>query len=431
MDLDKWGSPAATPNLGGLPFYPPLSHWLAAELGKVVGSGLLGMTLVASASVGLFYLAMFVISLRIDWRAPIIACLITVFYALLRGPVFGRMVVNNYFYAQAVGSSIAALTLLIALNKFHKWKGPLVDLFVMIMGQIVVATHLMPAEQLIGAYCMILLVHAWTTSSRYVLGRLIVFALVSLALTVMSPYAANVYAIAQGEGGAHINLLGNRLAQIIFLLLDGIVSARLILRTREKADAGMFLGCIGLSSCCLAFLQMALFWIGIGSSYSIAKHMFFTVAVFIFVLAADISLGKFSPPVAAKSGVFKDLAWCTLLALLAVRIDLYPSILDLRKVVAFQTAVRALSTHLDGDGNRRPIAMAPQRHLCHQYRRSSSTDDNRRSNPGERTAATGPDFHRLHAARRFRGGAGMRAARTFRIATPKRSIMRAWSKPAP
>jgi hypothetical protein len=50
MDLDKWGSPAATPNLGTLPFYPPVSHWLAAE---VFGSGLLGMTLVASASVGL------------------------------------------------------------------------------------------------------------------------------------------------------------------------------------------------------------------------------------------------------------------------------------------------------------------------------------------------------------------------------------------
>jgi len=152
MDLDKWGSPAATPNLGGLPFYPPVSHWLAAEVGKVFGSGLLGMTLVASASVGLFYLAMFILSLRINWRAPIIACLITICYALLRGPVFGRQVVNNYFYAQVVGSTLAVLTLLIAFNQFHKWKGFIVDLFVLIMGQIIVATHLLPAEQLIGAY---------------------------------------------------------------------------------------------------------------------------------------------------------------------------------------------------------------------------------------------------------------------------------------
>jgi hypothetical protein len=58
MDLDKWGSPSATPNLGVCLSIRPVSHWLAAEVGKVFGSGLLGMMIVASASVGLFYVAM-------------------------------------------------------------------------------------------------------------------------------------------------------------------------------------------------------------------------------------------------------------------------------------------------------------------------------------------------------------------------------------
>jgi hypothetical protein len=360
MDLDKWGSPAATPNLGALPFYPPLSHWLAAEVGKAFGSGLLGMTLVASASVGLFYLAMFVISLRINWRVPVIACLITICYALLRGPVFGRQIVNNYFYAQVVGSTLAALTLLIALNQFHKWKGLIVDLFVLIMGQIIVATHLLPAEQLIGAYCMVLLVHAWTTSSWKIFGRLIVFSLLSMILTALSPFALNVYAIAQSEGGAHINLLGNRLAQIVFLILGSLASIKLILQTREKADAGMFLGCMGLSSCCLAFLQIALFWVGIGSNYAIAKHMFVTVAFFIFVVSANISPKKSSPSDWQRFDDIKGLAWCSILALLTMRVDLYPSVLDLKKVVAFQAAVRTLSTHLENEGGRRPIALAKQ-----------------------------------------------------------------------
>ena len=203
MDLNKWGSPAPTPNLGPLPFYPPVSHWLAAEVGKVAGSGLLGMTLVASASVGLFYLVMFVITMRIDWRAPIIACIITIFYAMLRGPVFGRQIVNNYFYAQVVGSALAALTLLVAFNQLHKWKGLIVDLFVLIMGQIIVATHLMPAAQLIGAYCMVLLVLAWTKSSWQIFARLILFSVLSMAFTAFSPFALNVYTLAQFEGGAH------------------------------------------------------------------------------------------------------------------------------------------------------------------------------------------------------------------------------------
>jgi hypothetical protein len=360
MDLDKWGSPAATPNLGALPFYPPVSHWLAAEVGKVFGSGLLGMTLVASASVGLFYLVMFTLSLRINWRAPIIACLITICCALLRAPVFGKQVVNNYFYAQAVGSALAALTLLIAFNQFHKWKGLIVDLFVLIMGQIIVATHLLPAEQLIGAYCMVLLVHAWTMSSWKIFGRLILFSLLSMTLTALSPFALNVYAIAQAEGGAHINLLGNRFAQMVFLILGSVASIRLILQTRGKADAGMFLGCMGLSSCCLAFLQIALFWVGIGSNYAIAKHMFVTVAFFIFVVSANIALKRSSPSDSERFGDIKGLAWCSILALLTMRVDLYPSILDLKKVVAFQTAVRTLSTRLENEGGRRPIALAKQ-----------------------------------------------------------------------
>jgi hypothetical protein len=360
MDLDQWGSPAATSNLAGLSFYPPVSHWLAAEVGKVFGSGLLGMTLVASASVGLFYLAMFIISLQLNWRTPIIACIITICYALLRGPVFGRQVVNNYFYAQLVGSTLAVLTLLIAFNKFRRWKGPIVDLFVLIMGQVIVATHLMPAEQLIGAYCMILLVRAWTMSSWKIFGRLTVFALLSLTLTAVSPFALNVYEIAQSEGGAHINLLGNRFAQIAFLVLGSIASIKLIVQTREKNDAGMFLGCMGLSSCCLALLQIALFWVGIGSNYAIAKHMFVTVAFFIFVVSANIALKKSSPSDIERLGVTKGLVWCSILALLTMRVDLYPSVLNFKKVIVFQTAVRTLSSHLENDGLRRPIALAKQ-----------------------------------------------------------------------
>ena len=359
MDLDKWGSPAAAPNLGDLA-YPPVSHWIAAEVGKVFGSGLLGMTLVASASVGLFYLSMFIMARRIDWRVPVIACLITIGYALLRGPVFGRQVVNNYFYAQLVGSTLAALTLLIAFNQFHKWKGPIIDLFVLIMGQIIVATHLMPAEQLVGAYCMVLLVHAWTTSSWTVFLRLIAFSVLSLTLTAFSPFAINLFAIAQFEGGAHINLLGNRIAQIVFLILGCAASVKLILQTREKAGAGMFLGCMGLSSCCLAFLQIALFWVGIGSNYSIAKHMFVTVAWFIFVVSANIALKQSPSSQFERIITARQLAWCSILALLTTRVDLYPSILDLNKVVVFQRAVRTLSTHLENESGRQPIALAKQ-----------------------------------------------------------------------
>jgi hypothetical protein len=361
MDLNGWGTPASTPNLGPLPLYPPLSHWLAAEIGKLFGSGLRGMTVVASASVGLFYLAMFVMSARISWRAPIIACLITIGYALLRGPVFGRMVVNNYFYAQAVGSAVAALVLLVALIKFHKWNGLTVDLFVLIAGQILVATHLMPAAQLLACYCAILLVHAWTRSSWRVAGRLAVFSGLSLVLIFLSPFASTVYLIAQAEGGAHINLFGNRLAQIALLTAGVVASIRLIRLTHTQEDAGMFLGCMGLATCGLAALQIALFWLGFGSNYAIAKHMFVVVGLFIFVMAADIALRIGQPAEANKlGGATMSVVWCSVLALLTTRADMYPSLLDLGKAVKFQSAVRDLSSRLGPSDERRPIALVSE-----------------------------------------------------------------------
>ena len=298
MDLDGWLKLSSIPaNLGpSLAHYPPVSHWLAANVGRVAGSGFIGMTAVASAAVGLFYLAMFVLSQRLNSRAPLIACAITIAYALLRGPVFGRQIVNNYFFAQAVGSTLTIWTLLVVLNKFHKWKGIVLDLTVLGAGQIIIATHLTPAAQLSAAYCTILLVHAWTRSSWLIFGRLILFSVLSLVFAFANAFTHELIVNAQFEAEAHINhLLGGRIAQITFLILGCYASIKLILKTHKDEDAGMFLGCMCLSACGLAFVQIALFWFGFGSGYAISKHIFLSMALFIFVVSANIAVGRQAP----------------------------------------------------------------------------------------------------------------------------------------
>src|SRR5271155_2780163 len=57
-----WRRPVAPYLTEGLISYPAFSHWLAAQVGLLFGSGLVGMTIVASASVGLFYFAMYLIA---------------------------------------------------------------------------------------------------------------------------------------------------------------------------------------------------------------------------------------------------------------------------------------------------------------------------------------------------------------------------------
>ena len=95
---------------------------------------------------------------------------------------------------------------------------------------------LAPAAQLLACYCTILLVHAWTSSSWQIAGRLALFSGLSLILIYRNPFASTVYLIAQAEGGAHINLFGNRLAQIL-LMTAGVVASILAAISRTNLSS--------------------------------------------------------------------------------------------------------------------------------------------------------------------------------------------------
>jgi hypothetical protein len=353
-----WRRPVAPYLTEGLISYPAFSHWLAAQVGLLFGSGLMGMTIVASASVGLFYFAMYLIAQQIDWRAPLIACAITVGYAFLRGPVFGRMVVNNYFYAQLVGSSIAGLTLLIVTAKLHEWNGLILDIFVIGAVQLIVATHLLPAAQLSAIYCTLLFILAVRRASWWSAGRLVLFVAISVGLTTLSPAAIDVYKIAQSEGGAHINLFGDRTAQLV-LLIGGIwASGKLLRHARHVEGASLVLGSAGLGVCLYALLQVLLFWSGFGSNYAIAKNMFVVMSILIFVFSANLALSRITNRSNPAASFSAPLIACAVLALVTTRADLYPSVSDIKPVVKFQTAAREMAARWDQSDPRRPIVIS-------------------------------------------------------------------------
>jgi hypothetical protein len=353
-----WAKLEAPHLSGSLTGYPPFSHWLAAQFASVTGSGFVGMTIVASASVSVFYVVMYAISSRIDWRIPLLACAITVVYALFRGPVFGRLIVNNYFYAQVVGSGITALVLLVIASKLRQWNGFALDLFVIVAVQLEAATHLMPAAQLASCYCFVLLYIAVRHSSFVAAVRCFMFALLCLLLTLLNPFAAIVYQIAQSEGGAHINLFGDRWAQIILLLAGVWSSMTLLRRSGQDDDAAIVLGCIGLGACCFAILQIIAFWLGKGSHYAIAKNMFFVVSVVIFVVSANMVMSRKPAPRSTRE--LTSALVCSLLALLTTRADLSPSVASLGKVAEFQAAARKVAAKLDGKDGRRPIVQSTE-----------------------------------------------------------------------
>src|SRR5260370_27147435 len=106
---------------------------------------------------------------------------------------------------------------------------------------------------------------------------------------------------------------------------------------------------------------MLVIGIGTGSEYAIEKYMFFLVAILIFVLGANLALRRATQAEHQNFGKPATiLIICSVLALLTARIDMYPSILNLSKVLQFQTAVRELSSRAKNSADRRMIALASE-----------------------------------------------------------------------
>ena len=58
------------------------------------------------------------------------------------------------------------------------------------------------------------------------------------------------------------------------------------------------------------------------------------------------------------NSVTMNLAWCSILALLVTRADLYPSVLNLEKPLLFQSSVRSLATRMERSDDHRLVALA-------------------------------------------------------------------------
>jgi hypothetical protein len=350
MDWSAGGAPPSVAHLGEMANYPPLAHWMAAILARWTGSGLSAMVFIVAFSVATFYTTMFMLSAKIAWRVAAAALIVTCLYALLRGPVFGRMAVNNYFYAQIVGTSVIPLALLLVARWFNGRIGIAADCLILLVGQLIIATHLTPAAQLYATYCFALLLRTYPDMSLQRLWRLAAFVSVAGISTALNPFASTMMRIGQAGGGAHINLFGEPIAQIVIISIGAYFAIRLALLAGHNRPHAFMIGCLGASTCGFAAVAMILSWLGVGSHYSVDKCMFLTIAVIIFVIPAYIALRRPDLGFASWNGSFAGLLGCCALSLIACRIDLSPSVANLKDVVQFQNGVRDLASTRTGGG---------------------------------------------------------------------------------
>lgn len=348
--MDRAEGQTDVPTLPFMSNYPPLAHWIAAQIGRLASSGLHGMTVIASISVALFYLAMFHITYRVARRAALFALAITVTYALLRGPVFGRMIVNNYFFAQVVASALIPAALIAATYLRHRKYWISADILVIAFAQILVFTHLLAALQLAAIYCFIVTVDCFRSRNWRPIARLLALSSTCILLTLQNPFIGTMYEASQLPASAHINHFNDRTLQLLLSAFGLYLSSKLLITAWGNRYA-ILLSCIGLGTSTVTLLHIMAQTAGLTTNYAISKTVFMTVASVIFIGASLLAQRGRRPQDTgsiARPGL-ASMVLCGALTLSAVRTDLYPSQTSLLPITNFQQGVRSAFAKIASD----------------------------------------------------------------------------------
>ena len=265
--------PDAYSRMGAMAVYPPVAHWMAAVIGWIGGSGLVGITLISIVSVYASYL---LISRLIGSTVGII-----LFFALFwlfrdSGSQVGWEVVTNFFYPQLVAGVVYFAVLLWAAHNRTAWQQAVAFVIAGTLAmwiQPLVATHILAAGCALMAFYALTVwrdkLPVWRPLALFGVTLLASAAIVAFhpAFRVMRTIAGNDGYLVFGYG--HV---------LMVAVLCGLVGAFNLRRRADYIDA--VLGCAVIASMGLVLLQFAAWkFHGDGSPYAVKKHMFLVVTL--------------------------------------------------------------------------------------------------------------------------------------------------------
>jgi hypothetical protein len=268
------------PNLSIMAVYPPASHWLAAIIGWVGGSGLVGIVIVSILSVYFCYL---IILRLVDADIPLNVVLFAALFAALlpTHSLVGWEVVVNYFYPQLVADVVFFASLLWLSRNNSLWRQMI---FIPLAGtatmwiQPAVAIHIIGAGTLLFAFGV---AEKWRNESRFpaaaVFGLLFVIVTAVLIVT-LHPALRVMRSIALHDGYLEFGYSHALFVALVCAVIGIVNLSRRYLGRAEFVDA--VLGSAVVASASLVFLQSAALGIlGEGSNYAVKKHMFLVVTL--------------------------------------------------------------------------------------------------------------------------------------------------------
>ncbi|MDR6535949.1 hypothetical protein [Variovorax soli] len=272
--------PPPIPNITTMAIYPPASHWMAAVIGWIGGSGLVAITLVTISAVFLSYL---LIARLVGAHKPIAIIVFGIFFvALIRSrSLIGWEVIENYFYPQLVADVVYLGTLLwltrsstilertiivVSAGVATMWIQPLVALHIFAAGAVLLALEclaLWRARASSLKWCVLALLG--------VLAAGVVVVAIHPAFQVMRMISAN-------NGGLNLGYSDLMLVTSASAAIGALNLWRWLAKTADFTDAVLGSAVIAASS--MALLQFVAWKLNHdGSLYAVKKHMFLIVTL--------------------------------------------------------------------------------------------------------------------------------------------------------
>jgi hypothetical protein len=268
------------PNLSAMVIYPPATHWLAAIIGWIGGSGFVAIIIVSILSVYFSYL---IIIRLVDANSPANVALFAVFFALLARThsLVGWEIVVNYFYPQLAADVVFFALLLWLSGNPSLWRQAI---FIPLVGAATMWIQPAVAVHILGAGTFLLAFRAaekWRNESRFpttIFFGLLFVSLASVLIVILHPALRAMRYIALNDGYLQFRYTSILLVAFICAAIGSVNLLRHYLGRAQFVDA--VLGSAVVASASLVFLQFAALNVfGEGSNYAVKKHMFLVVTL--------------------------------------------------------------------------------------------------------------------------------------------------------
>lgn len=259
--------PDAFQRIGAMAFYPPAAHWMAAIIGWIGGSGLVGISIVTIASMFLCYL---LICRLLGSAASTIMFLIIFLLLRFTHSQVGWEVIGNFFYPQLV-ADVAYFAVLLWLSRTPvAWVQTVTILIGTVLTmwiQPLIAVHILAAG---CSFMFFQIVRGWRTPERNAVGAcLAVLVIVGAAAVLLHPAFAVMLRISGNDGYL---VFSYEHVLLVALACAGVGAFNLIRRS-DRIDT--VVGSAVIAAVALALLQFSVLKLhGDGSAYAVKKHMF-------------------------------------------------------------------------------------------------------------------------------------------------------------